>query len=375
MSTFFLGSVVVAGASYALYRYFYANKRQTHQQKMEDEQKKIDSLAAGDDKDLLSPSSPSRLADFVNSSSSSAEASEAVVEAKKVEEAKKVLKSLVVRSGEHHIKGRRSEMEDAHVNFDALEAEDEYKDLVEKFSGPRAFYGIYDGHNGAQAAEYLAEKLHHSFVISDTFQTGDFKEALRSTFVEVDDRFCEAAKEKKTQDGSTAAVCVIIGNKLYSANAGDAEVVVGRKTESGDGFESITLSRLHKPADPEEKARIMSEGGLVLRGRVGGILAVARAFGDLGFKTPIDDGDIKIGKLVTAEPFVAEYELVPDRDLFVIIGCDGVWEAMSKDQSTEVVASNLHEDPATISTLLVNKAYDLGSNDNISAIVVKLLWE
>eukprot|EP00276_Gloeochaete_wittrockiana_P014548 CAMPEP_0184336958 /NCGR_PEP_ID=MMETSP1089-20130417/5233_1 /TAXON_ID=38269 ORGANISM="Gloeochaete wittrockiana, Strain SAG46.84" /NCGR_SAMPLE_ID=MMETSP1089 /ASSEMBLY_ACC=CAM_ASM_000445 /LENGTH=369 /DNA_ID=CAMNT_0026662265 /DNA_START=65 /DNA_END=1174 /DNA_ORIENTATION=- len=369
MTTFFIGSVIVAGASYALYRYFNTSKRQTHDRKMEEE---ISKIAAEEDKDLLSSSS---LSDFVNSSSSSAPVPEAVVEAKKVEEAKKVLKSLVLKSGEQHIKGRRSEMEDAHVNFDALETVDDFKDIVEGFPGPRAFYGIYDGHNGAQAAEYLAEKLHHSFITSNTFLTGDFKEALRSTFVEVDDRFCESAKEKRMQDGSTAAVCVIIGNKLYSANAGDAEVVVGRKTESGDGFESITLSRLHKPADPEEKARIMSEGGLVLRGRVGGILAVARAFGDLGFKTPIDDGDIKIGKLVTAEPFVAEYELVPDRDQFVIIGCDGVWEAMSKDQSNDVVASNLHEDPSTISDLLVNKAYELGSNDNISAIVVKLLWE
>ena len=268
-------------------------------------------------------------------------------------------------------------MEDDHVNFESLMSEKEYKEIVEKFPGPHSFLGIYDGHNGRLAAEYLAEHLHHSVINSEHFQSGDFAEALRRTFVGVDDRFCTAAREKNTQDGSTAAVCLIVGNRLFAANVGDAEVIVGRKKVGGDGnqIESIVLSRLHKPTDPEEKARIMNEGGLVLRGRVGGILAVARAFGDLGFKTPIDDGDIKIGKLVTAEPFVDEYELVPDRDLFVIVGCDGVWEAMSKDQSNDLVASNLHEDPNTISQLLIQKAYELGSNDNISAIVAKLSWE
>ena len=178
------------------------------------------------------------------------------------------------------------------------------------------------------------------------------------------------------QDGCTAAVLIVLGNKLYTANVGDAEILLGREKEDGS-VEAIELTHKHKPSDPVEKARIVSQGGLVLCGRVGGALAVARAFGDLEFKTPIDDADksLAVGKLLSEEPFILCTELVPKRDRFVIVGCDGVWERLGHQASVNFVAEHLpNEGPEATSEMLANHAFNMRSQDNISATIVQLQW-
>ena len=42
----------------------------------------------------------------------------------------------------------------------------------------------------------------------------------------------------------------------------------------------------HKPMDDGERERVQQAGGFVIFGRVGGTLAVSRAFGDKPFKVP-----------------------------------------------------------------------------------------
>ena len=64
-----------------------------------------------------------------------------------------------------------------------------------------------------------------------------------------------------------------------------------------------------------EKKRIESLGGMVQFGRVGGLLAVSRAFGDFEYKVA--------GKhIVTAQPDVQSFIIQRNTD-FVIIACDG----------------------------------------------------
>ena len=79
--------------------------------------------------------------------------------------------------------------------------------------------------------------------------------------------------------GATAVVGLVLGGKLYVANAGDARAVLSR----GMGAERLSLD--HKPGVPSEKARIEALGGAVWKrggaDRVDGFLAVSRAFGDL----------------------------------------------------------------------------------------------
>jgi serine/threonine protein phosphatase PrpC len=83
----------------------------------------------------------------------------------------------------------------------------------------------------------------------------------------------------------------------------------------GVGGRTIPMSDDHKPSRPDEKKRIEALGGRVEYGRVGGLLAVSRAFGDFEYK--------QNGKpLVTAKPDVQTMVLTKDAD-FIIVACDG----------------------------------------------------
>jgi serine/threonine protein phosphatase PrpC len=61
---------------------------------------------------------------------------------------------------------------------------------------------------------------------------------------------------------------------IYTANAGDARIVLGNRGEA------FRLTKDHKTDDPEEVQRIESTGGFMFKGRVLGILAVTRSLGD-----------------------------------------------------------------------------------------------
>mmetsp|Transcript_16358 Transcript_16358/g.27886 ORF Transcript_16358/g.27886 Transcript_16358/m.27886 type:complete len:305 (-) Transcript_16358:57-971(-) len=283
------------------------------------------------------------------------------------------MKRLQLQSGTFAMKGVRPTMEDEHICLDDLK--EDYTEIVESIDEPVAYYGIYDGHRGIRAAEYAAEYLHENILGHEDFIT-DTQKAIHEGFMKTDDDFLEIARnqDEKWNDGCTAVVAIFLGTKLYIANCGDAEILLGRLTDD-DKVEAIELTHKHKPTDPEEKERIKSQGGMVLAGRVGGALAVARAFGDLEFKTPLKDGDLLIGKLVTAEPYIRCLELIPDKDLFLIIGCDGVWERMGHQDSVSFVYKHLKEEgPEAASEMVVNRAFSLKSQDNISCTLVDFTW-
>lgn len=65
---------------------------------------------------------------------------------------------------------------------------------------------------------------------------------------------------------------------LYIANVGDSRAVISRNGVA----ERMSVD--HKGDDPTEMERVKMDGGIVLEGRVGGSLAVSRAFGDYALK-------------------------------------------------------------------------------------------
>ena len=77
--------------------------------------------------------------------------------------------------------------------------------------------------------------------------------------------------------GSTAVLSLQRGKRLYLVNLGDS-----RAMYMDPASFSYTID--HKPGDPEEARRIKEAGGFVAEGRVGGMLALSRAFGDYVLK-------------------------------------------------------------------------------------------
>lgn len=99
------------------------------------------------------------------------------------------------------------------------------------------------------------------------------------------------------------------------------------------------VSAPHKPNSEIEKRRIEASGGTVSfqssAWRVNGSLAVSRSFGDVDYQS--------CG--VTCEPEVRSIALDGTED-FLVIGCDGLWEGLLGDEaasSTDPKSISSHE--------------------------------
>lgn len=85
-----------------------------------------------------------------------------------------------------------------------------------------------------------------------------------------------------SETGTTCCLVLIKnngGNKLiHASNLGDTRAVL-----SLDGV-AKRVTTDHKTTNPSEQQRIKKQGGLILKGRVAGQLAITRALGDLALK-------------------------------------------------------------------------------------------
>jgi serine/threonine protein phosphatase PrpC len=146
---------------------------------------------------------------------------------------------------------------------------------------------------------------------------------------------------------------------LYVANVGDCRAVVG----TWDG-QAIELTKDHKASLPEEQARIEASGGFVHNGRLDGILAISRGFGDLAHK---QDGHLVV------TPDVIEHIVSPE-DQFLLLASDGLFDVLSSQQVVNFVSRKLrtHGDVQLAAQELVMKAQAYLAYDNTSVIVVAL---
>ena len=94
---------------------------------------------------------------------------------------------------------------------------------------------------------------------------------------------------------------------------------------------AVPLSIDHKPNTREERTRIEDAGGVVVWAgtwRVGGVLAVSRAFGDRPLK-----------RYVIPTPDIRDEQLQPE-DEALILASDGLWDVVSNQVSLGVGVSN-----------------------------------
>ena len=230
-------------------------------------------------------------------------------------------------------------------------------------------FGVYDGHGGREIVEFLdyalgpiiaqelfapdddasiLQRLERSFLLADviSFQRGI--KTSGATVVTCLIRHYDAramAADIAEDQGSAVANKRPANNvsrnsrkrhaTIYTANCGDARSVLSLHGRI------IRLSHDHKADDPVEVERIERAGGFVVRGRVLGILAVARSLGDHLMK-----------EYVIAKPYLSEYEVEYKEDTdqegttygygvrpFVILACDGLWDVVSDEDAVQLVKS------------------------------------
>ncbi|KAI1002274.1 hypothetical protein K3495_g5925 [Podosphaera aphanis] len=139
---------------------------------------------------------------------------------------------------------------------------------------------------------------------------------------------------------------------LYTANVGDARIVLCRKGKA------LRLTYDHKGSDENEGKRIAGAGGLILNNRVNGVLAVTRALGDNYIKD-----------LVTGHPYTTETVIQPSIDEFLILACDGLWDVCSDQDAVNLIREV--NDPTVAARKLVDHALAHFSTDNLSCMIVR----
>uniref|UniRef100_A0A8C1VDF6 Protein phosphatase 1E n=1 Tax=Cyprinus carpio TaxID=7962 RepID=A0A8C1VDF6_CYPCA len=254
----------------------------------------------------------------------------------------------------HAIKNMRRKMEDKHVVIPDFNTLFNLQDQEEQ-----AFYAVFDGHGGVDAAIYAANHLHVNLVRQEMFSQ-DPGEALCHCFKLTDERFIQKASREKLRCGTTGVVTFLRGRTLYVAWLGDSQVMMVKRGQP------VELMKPHKPDREDEKKRIEALGGCVIwfgTWRVNGSLSVSRAIGDSEHKPYIcGDADHTTFNLDGSEDYL-------------ILACDGFYDTVNPEEAVRVVSDHLQEnngDTAMVAHKLVASARDAGSSDNITVIVVFL---
>lgn len=268
-----------------------------------------------------------------------------------------------IRSGSYADIGTRPSMDDAHIRIDDLSAR-----LGSFFKWPSAFYAVFDGHGGPDAAAYIKRNAMRLFFEDARLpQTSDindvFIEALvdshRKAFLQADIALAEESSVSNSC-GTTALTALVLGRHLLVANAGDCRAVLCRKGVAVD------MSQDHRPSYLPERKRVEKLGGYIEDEYLNGYLSVTRSLGDWDLKLPLGASSPLI-----AEPDVQQLVLTED-DEFLIIGCDGIWDVISSQDAVSFVRRGLrrHDDPELCARELVTEASRLHSTDNLTVVII-----
>ncbi|KAL1086395.1 hypothetical protein V6Z11_D08G113600 [Gossypium hirsutum] len=207
--------------------------------------------------------------------------------------------------------------------------EDFYDIKTSKINGQMVcMFGIFDGHGGSHAAEYLKQHLFENLMKHPKFIT-DTKLAISETYPQTDVDFLDSERNTYRDDGSTASTAVLVGNHLYVANVGDSRTIISK---AGEGT-----------------------------WRVGGVLAMSRAFGDRMLK-----------QFVVAEPEIQDKEIDEEFELLVLAS-DGLWDVVPNEDAVSLAGAE--EEPEKAARKLTEAAFTRGSADNITCIVVRFHHE
>ncbi|KMT18183.1 hypothetical protein BVRB_2g023560 [Beta vulgaris subsp. vulgaris] len=244
--------------------------------------------------------------------------------------------------------------------------EDRYATIVnDVHSLPKqAFFGVFDGHGGAKAAEFAAKRLGDNIldhVGRETWAKSGklIEEKIRDGYIAADEEFLNG----KSSGGACCVTALIQEGSLMVSNVGDCRAVISR----GGLAEALTTD--HSPSREDEKSRIESKGGYVdyYKGvwRIQGSLAVSRAIGDHHLK-----------QWVTAEPETKTLTIKPDFE-FLILASDGLWNKVSNQEAVDIVLPFFTADSNKVELKhacrkLAELSISRGSNDDTSVMVIQL---
>ncbi|XP_030969548.1 probable protein phosphatase 2C 25 [Quercus lobata] len=243
-------------------------------------------------------------------------------------------------------RGRREAMEDRYSALLNLQGDSK-----------QAFFGIFDGHGGAKAAEFAAENLDKN-IIDEVMTRGEneIDEAVKQGYLNTDSDFLK----EDMRGGSCCVTALIRKGNLVVSNVGDCRAVLSR----GGVAEALTSD--HRPSRKDEKERIETLGGYVdfCHGvwRIQGSLAVSRGIGDRHLK-----------QWVIAEPDTKVLRIIPEYE-FLILASDGLWDKVSNQEAVDIARPLCIDTPQPLAAckMLADLSASRGSSDDISVMLIQL---
>ena len=217
-------------------------------------------------------------------------------------------------------------------------------------------FGILDGHgpHGHYVSEFASEFIPLGIINNTEIKALKDPEQIYEKLKEnncqiITNAFLSCDEALKNVDfdvlisGSTCVIIIHIGTHIICANVGDSRGIIAYDDEDDKNdpelneLEFAQLSLDYKPDLPDEKNRILLNGGVVEKMKNGlGVpvgpfrvwvkgtdypgLAMSRSIGDFKAKS--------VG--VIAEPGIMEYDLC-EASKYIVICSDGVWEYLNNE--------------------------------------------
>ncbi|CAI4037361.1 hypothetical protein SMKI_02G2350 [Saccharomyces mikatae IFO 1815] len=330
------------------------------------------------------------------------------------------------------MQGYRLTQEDAHLirNENSILHVRFFNPFIDKYETLSLnVFAVFDGHGGDDCSKFLSGGRHHrdgngssngngennaglikwiaysfenhhytssmkndSTKFKRSFNTleGLVSQILKDAFILQDEELYRHFSNSSC--GSTAVVaCIINEESLYVANCGDSRCILSSKA---NGIKTMSFD--HKPQHIGELIRINDNGGTVSLGRVGGVLALSRAFSDFQFKRGVTypqrrtkltnvtqnstSGTPPQEAQVTVEPDVLMHKIDYSKDEFLVLACDGIWDIYNNKQLIHFIKYHLVSGTkldAIITKLLDHGIAQANSNtgvgfDNMTVIIVVL---
>ncbi|KAL3339363.1 hypothetical protein AABB24_028137 [Solanum stoloniferum] len=204
-------------------------------------------------------------------------------------------------------KGKKTFMEDTHK-------------IISTSHHKRSFFGIYDGHGGRMAAQFVADNLHsYIFEMLDNGSTMTREKAIEAAYIKTDHQFLKQG----VGSGACCVTALIEGKEIIISNLGDCRAVLCRNGVAE------ALTRDHRAEREDERKRIEDKGGYVElhKGgwRVHGVLTVSRSIGDAHLKD-----------WVPAEPDIKTLILTPDME-YLVLASDGLWDQVGNQEAIDLI--------------------------------------
>ena len=235
-------------------------------------------------------------------------------------------------------------------------------------------FGVLDGHGyfGQKAStfvrDFIVKQIIENKEIANLTTLNEIYHKLQENKYQIiKHAYIQAEKELQLAEfncdfsGTTCVIVFQIGHHLICSNVGDSRAIAVLKKEGSLKYNTIPLSKDHKPNNEKEKKRIINKGGSVekffddnglidgpyrvwIKGERYPGIAMSRSIGDL------------VASSVGVIPEPEFLEMTINSDLkYILIASDGIWEFISNEEAV----------------MLTSKAYEDNNSSKMCSILVK----